>query len=588
MAAKRTFQILSAYVSRKDKWNMAVILVLFVMASFLEVFGLASLIPVIQAAIDPSVIQVKWYIKPVYDFFGFESEQMFLLFLVIGIFGFFLFKNLFMLGVKYKQLKFTSDLSLKIIKQQFQKYYSLDYWKFNQIGVSTIMNHVNRIPEVFSSNYLYNYFQVFTEVIVITTIVTGIAIYKPILFLMMTLLLGPATWLTYSSLKGKIQEYGNKLDSLMPEGYSLINDSFKGYADLKLAGKEDQFMNKYFENREKVYDLKVITGVLNDIPLKAIELIAISGIVLIFVYSLFISSQPEEILVLLGIFVAASYRVMPSVNRILSSMMSIKNNQYSVDRLELYKDYIEKLKSSHTHISKTIPFQESIEFCELCFSYPDNSENLLRNINFKVRHGEKVGFIGRSGSGKTTLMNILLRFYEETFGCIKVDGIELTHDYHDSWRKKIGYVRQDVFILDGSIEENIVLGDSLVDDQKLERAVELASLRDVVKDLPEGVKTHVGEGGARMSGGQKQRIGIARALYHEAEILVFDEATSALDSETEHEITEAINKLTETNITLFIIAHRITTLKDCDCIYELSNGEIIGRHNYFELAETVV
>lgn len=563
---------------------MTGILALFLIASFLEVFGLASLIPVIQAAMDPSVIQEKWYIKPVFDFFGFESEQMFLLFLVIGIFVFFLFKNLFMLGVKYKQLKFTTDLSLKIIKRQFEKYYSLDYWKFNRIGVSTIMNHVNRIPDVFSSNYLYNYFQVFTEVIVIATIVVGIAIYKPILFLLMALVLGPATWLTYTSLKGKIQEYGENLDSLMPEGYSLINDSFKGYADLKLTGKEDMFMGKYYANRRKIYDLKVISGVLKDIPTKAIELIAISGVVLIFVYSLFISSQPEEILVLLGIFVAASYRVMPSVNRILSSMMAIKNNQYSVDRLELYKDYIEKLKSGYSNESKAISFEDTIEFSNLYFSYPDSDESLLQNINFKVHRGEKVGFVGRSGSGKTTLMNILLRFYEETSGCIKVDGVELTHEYHDSWRKKLGYVRQDVFIMDGNIEENITLGDKKTDHQKLERAIDLASLRDVVDELPDGVKTHVGEAGSRMSGGQKQRIGIARALYHEAEILVFDEATSALDNETEREITDAINKLSGTDITLFIIAHRVTTLKDCDRIYELSKGEIIGQHSYYELA----
>lgn len=444
------------------------------------------------------------------------------------------------------------------------------------------------MPEVFSSNYLYNYFQLFTEFIVITIIVLGIAIYKPILFILMVIVLGPTTWIIYASLKGKIQEYGNSMDTLMPEGYSLVNDSFNGYADLKLTGKSQKLMGKYFKNREKVYNLQVKSGVLNDLPAKAIELIAISGIVLIFIYSLFISSQPDQILVLLGIFVAASYRIMPSVNRILSSLMSIKNSQYSVDRLELYKDYIKKAEAARTGVSKPIDFYDSIKFQNLGFSYPDASERILKNINFEVKRGEKVGFIGRSGSGKTTLINILLRFYEETEGYIEVDGNPLTHEHLDAWRRKLGYVRQDVFILDGTIEENITLADMNVDAERLSRAIQLASLKDVVAELPDGVKTHVGEGGSRMSGGQKQRIGIARALYHKAEILIFDEATSSLDNETEKEITEAINKLSETDITLFIIAHRITTLKDCDRIYELSKGKLTGQLSYNELSQSVI
>lgn len=588
MKIKGTFKILLSYLDREDRWSAILILFLLFVVSFLEVIGLASLIPVLQIAMDSSAIQENYYIKSIFDFFGFKSDQAFLLVTVLGIFTFFLFKNVFMLFVKYKQLKFTTSLSLKIIKKQFEKYYSLDFWKFNKVGVSTILNHVNRVPEVFSSNYLYNYFQLFTEFIVITIIVLGIAIYKPILFILMVIVLGPTTWIIYASLKGKIQEYGNSMDTLMPEGYSLVNDSFNGYADLKLTGKSQKLMGKYFKNREKVYNLQVKSGVLNDLPAKAIELIAISGIVLIFIYSLFISSQPDQILVLLGIFVAASYRIMPSVNRILSSLMSIKNSQYSVDRLELYKDYIKKAEAARTGVSKPIDFYDSIKFQNLGFSYPDASERILKNINFEVKRGEKVGFIGRSGSGKTTLINILLRFYEETEGYIEVDGNPLTHEHLDAWRRKLGYVRQDVFILDGTIEENITLADMNVDAERLSRAIQLASLKDVVAELPDGVKTHVGEGGSRMSGGQKQRIGIARALYHKAEILIFDEATSSLDNETEKEITEAINKLSETDITLFIIAHRITTLKDCDRIYELSKGKLTGQLSYNELSQSVI
>ncbi|NBC27054.1 MAG: ATP-binding cassette domain-containing protein [Bacteroidetes bacterium] len=584
---KSSYRIIASYLDKSDKRNVVLILVLFFIASFLEVFGLATLIPVIQIAMEPAIIQEKSYIKPVFDFFGFESENAFLLFLVGCIFFFFLFKNVFMMAIRYKQLSFSTDLSLKIIKKQFEKYYSLDFWKFNQVGVSTILNHVNRVPEIFTTKYLFNFFQVFTEVVVASTIIGAVALYQPVLFLLMMGVLGPSTWLIYSSLKSKTQELGDRLDALAPVGYSMINDAFKGYVDLKLTRKEDKFLEKYYLNRKKAYRLKVWAAILNELPVKAIEMIAIGGVVLIFLYSLVISSSPEQILVLLGVFVAAAYRIMPSVNRILSSLMTIKNNQYSVEHLELYKDYLSKIENRREDGSEELTFHDRVDVQGLGYSYPDSDKKILKNITFTVQKGESVGFIGRSGSGKTTLMNILLRFYEETEGRILVDGTPITHRHVESWREKIGYVRQDVFILDGSIEQNITLGDENPDPEEVRRAVELASLTEMVKTLPDGLHTHVGENGSRLSGGQKQRVGIARALYHKAELLVFDEATSALDNQTEKEITASINRLSETNITLFIVAHRVTTLKQCDKIYELGDGELINEHSYDDLIAVV-
>lgn len=572
------------FISKSDRRGAYYLIFLFVLVSFVNVFGIASIIPIIQVAANPEAIHEKLYLKKMYEFGGFSSESTFLLSMIIGLFLFFLGKNVFSMYVSYKQLKFSTGISLKIIKSQFEKYYNLDYWLFNQIGSSTIINHVNRTPEQFSNYYLSNLFQILSEAFIVIFIVLGIALYKPVLFLIMVAILGPTTLIIYFSLKNKSQELGEKMDGLMPEAYSLLNDSFMGYVDLTLAGKEDQFQEKFYKNRNTYYRHMIWSSLIKKIPPKIIEVIAISGIVLIVLYSILLSGQPGEILTLLGVFVAAAYKLMPSVNRILSSFMGLKNSQYALDNIEKYKDDISKPPEEQLDLD----FNKTIEFEDLGYTFPDADEPVLKNINIKINKGEKIGFVGISGSGKTTLMNIILRFYEETEGNIKIDGTTLTEHHLKSWRSMLGYVRQDIFIMEGTIQDNITLGDSEIDEDRLYKSLEHASLKDFINSLPEGVNTEVGEKGSRLSGGQRQRLGIARALYHEAKVLVFDEATSALDNQTEQEVTKSINRLSDTDYTLFIVAHRITTLKNCDRIFELSEGEIIAEHKYEDLIRSVV
>ena len=213
---------------------------------------------------------------------------------------------------------------------------------------------------------------------------------------------------------------------------------------------------------------------------------------------------------------------------------------------------------------------------------------MLQDISLTIGKGEKIGFIGSSGSGKTTLMNVLLRFYTEQQGRILVDGQPLTARHLQAWHGLIGYVKQDTFLMQASIQDNITLGDTQVDQARLRYSIEQASLQEFIAGLPQGAATLVGERGSKLSGGQRQRIGIARALYKRTQILMLDEATSALDNETEREVNEAINKLAQTDITILIIAHRITTLRECDRIYELSQGRLVAQHQYRDLVQTVI
>lgn len=424
----------------------------------------------------------------------------------------------------------------------------------------------------------------FGELFVVLFIVVSIIAYNFTLFLCIIATVAPATWIIYYSLKNRSNILGRALDRVIPQVYASLNNSIFGYIDIKLSGKDEEFQKRYMENIRKYHDITLRSGFLAMIPLRGYEIVALLGIVVIFIYLKFVTgSNGSDALVL---FAAAAYRLMPSLNRIVNSLMYIKRSQTTVENLDFRNDALTGIKSEVPQ--SEIYFNDCIEFRNVSFRFPESNKYVLKNISLKIKKGEKVGFVGTSGSGKTTLMNLLLRFYKETEGEIFVDGKKLTDENIQSWRRMIGYVKQDIFIIDGSIKENIAFGENHIDEALLRKAVKQSSLEELVLSLPEKYDNPVGEKGNKLSGGQRQRLGIARALYRDAQVLVFDEATSALDTETETEVTEAIDRLSDVHKTIFIIAHRITTLKNCDRIYELKEGEITGIHSYAELIEKVI
>lgn len=576
----------SHYLTKEQKKKMGLFILALLMTSVLDVVGLAAIIPVIQIATDHSMIETNYYISMVYNFLGFESVSSFLLFLIIGVFSLFLFKNVVVILVDYRRVKFIASVTVSIADNQFSKYYGLKFWQFKNLGASKVINYVNATPQKYCYAFLSSLFKIMAEFFVISLIILGIAIYQPVLFFILTIVLGPTAILIYQGLKNKTKKIGEEMDELRPEAFSSIYDSFAGYVDVKLADKQKYFQEHFLKVKKDFLDLKALSRVYKKLPPKAVETIAILGVVLIFIYSLYFSSQTANVLTLLGLFVAAAYRLMPSITRILSSFMTLKKTQYALDNLEIYRE--KKYQEEVSTKTKPITFKNDIKISDLDYSFPDAKLRTLKNISFRVKKGERVGIIGSSGSGKTTLMNILLGFYKPGKGLIRIDGEPLAKQNILSWRKMIGYVRQDVFIMKGTLKENITLAEEDVNIEQLNKAVEQASLKEFVDGLSDGMNTYVGEGGSRLSGGQKQRVGIARALYHKAEILFFDEATSALDNKTEREVTQAINNLSDTDVTLFIIAHRVTTLKECDRIYELKNGEISGIHQYQEVIADVI
>jgi ABC-type multidrug transport system fused ATPase/permease subunit len=423
-----------------------------------------------------------------------------------------------------------------------------------------------------------------SETIIVLLIVGGIAIYDFKLFVFISIIIGPATWIIYRLLKNKSSHIGLAMNKILPQSMGTLNQTVNGYIDIKLADVEGFYKEKFLRLQKSYHALNMKSYLHNLIPMRANEMVALSGVILIFIYAIFLTDNTSSAIVMVSLFAAATYRLMPSLNRIISSMVYIQKNLGALENLNLYQDEIKVTEGNQ----EVIKFNESINLESILFKFPNTSKNIINDVSLSIKKGEKIGFIGSSGSGKTTLINILLKFHNEYEGSIKIDNVVLNDQHLKSWRKLIGYVKQDIFLMDASIMDNITFNDSQPDEQRLKDAIEQASLTSFINNLPEGLNTRIGERGSTLSGGQKQRLSIARSLYRNAEILIFDEATSALDNQTEQEVSDAIDQLSNTHKTIIIIAHRLTTLKNCDRIYELKDGKIAAVHQYSNLIKNII
>lgn len=577
---------LRMHLDKTQKRKMMLLIILIFLSAMMDVFGLASILPLVKLATEPEVIHSNEYLNAIYTGMNFQSEKSFLLFMILGVLGFFVVKSVFGIFVNYLETRFSANIAHSITRKQFNKYFNMEFHRFSSLKSSVMIHHILNNPLSYVTWVVMPFIMLISEFFIVALIISGIAIYDIKLFGFIAVIIGPATWLIYAVLRNRITNIGEEMNKLQPQSMGALTQTIGGYIDIKLANRETYYRDVFLNIQRRYHDLNMSSYLPNLIPLRANELVALLGVVLIFIYAIFITDNQKAAIMMVSLFAAAAYRLMPSLNRIISSMMYIRKNLTALKNLMIFPELAHEIKGS-TNLEK-IKFEESIELHDLYFRFPNAKEDMLKGLNMKIRKGEKIGIVGASGSGKTTLMNVLLRFYEEQKGEIRVDGVRIREDNTRNWRNMMGYVKQDIFLIDGSIRDNITFGDEHPDEERLMQAIRLASLDTLVQSLPMGVNTMIGERGSRLSGGQRQRISIARSLYRNAEILIFDEATSALDNQTEQEVSEAIDSLSDANKTIFIIAHRITTLRNCDRIYELDHGRISGVYQYQELLEKVL
>lgn len=580
---RRIYRVLTPPQRKKALLNAGLILG----NAFLEVFSLAAVLPFVALLLDSSVIRANPYLNRVFTFFGFGSETQFVLAAIILLLLLFILKNGIGVFIHYYQSRFAYDVSTELSKQAFGEYYAREYTRIADTSSSLPTRDVIFIPTEFSIYVLLAAITLLSEGLIFLLICTGVVLYDPRVFLLLSVVLSPALFLVYRLKKNKLERIGKLSEELKPLSIKYLFQGIYAYIDAKLYGKERYFQQRFNSLQGELNRNFARFNTLNALPARLLETIALLGMVAIVLYSLAVSDNRQETILLLGVYGAAAYRVMPSINRLLIAVMNIKTFQYTLNILEESRKPLPGLPPETLRPAAPLRFEKFIALHNVSFSYSDNPSFRLDRVNFMLKKGETVGLIGKSGSGKTTIIHILLRFLREQSGEVILDGRPLKPEDTAAWRNLIGYVKQAPFILDGSIKENVAFGEEAgeTDAERLALALEQAGLGDWIAALPRGIETQIGEQGAKLSGGQRQRIAIARALYRQSEILIFDEATSELDRETEREIVSAIESLSGQKKTILIVAHRVTTLRPCQRIYELKEGGVTGFYRYSDLWE---
>ena len=557
----------------------------------LDIFGLASILPIIHLTTHQELIFTNNYLHQAYQFLHFTSPINFILFIFFLSVIFFVVKNTIGIWISHSQIKFFYEIASNLSARKLKQFLNLDITAIVSTNSSVFATNISASPAELSSAIMLPLFSFFSELIVVLLIVIGIFIYDFKLLVLLSIILIPTVIIFYRLIRNRTYLMGLEKNNSRYYTFQYLYQIIHGYIDVVLMNKTSHYAKKFLEkNKQLNHSLTQLTFY-ETIPNRFIEVIAIFAIFMIFAYSAFMNIVDTGFITFLTIFIAAAYRILPSFNRIIISIVRIKANQITLDILEdIPNDPAtnDKIIFENDIEAISIPkFEKSIEIKNISYQYKGSTEIALSKISIQINKGDIIGFIGTSGSGKTTLFNILLRLLIEQEGELLIDGEPIVDSTLIGWRKMVGYVRQDYFLIDASFAENIAFGVSReeINEQKLKECIKLASLDDFLKTLPNGIETQIGEKGSKLSGGQKQRIAIARSLYHDSEIILFDEATSALDHETENEIIETINNLFVQKKTMLMIAHRYTTLKKCDRIYELKNGKIIAVHSYEELVK---
>ncbi|MEN8138896.1 MAG: ABC transporter ATP-binding protein [Bacteroidota bacterium] len=552
--------------SQFKKQGIISVILLFI-NSILELVGLASLLPLFMVILKENVVYENQYLNSIYNTLGYTSENAFIISIAGLVVLMIILKNIVGLLIQKYQTTYSYSIMEYFMIKLHKYYYKKGFLYFKETNSNIINRDIFGVPQRFAQSVVLGMFNLFNEVILLMLIVIAIVLYNPGILLLLVVTIVPVFVIFYKATKDKIAKLGEDFNKVSPEIGKSIFQSVFGYVDVIINGTYNFFQKRMTGNMAEFKRISVSRTIFNLVPTKLIETTMVLAIFAIITYGLLFMPSKESLAALLGVYAVAAYRIMPSINRIMIALNGLNESQYTLPVIEQVKDFEEEEVESVQSIS----FNKAISLENISFKYPNAGRNVIDNFNLRIKKGEVIGLRGQSGGGKTTLMNIVLGFLDPTSGELKVDGKVINNGSVAAWQKKLGYVQQEVYLLDASLAENIAFGIDVdkIDYDKVDKVIEQSSLSNLTGELEQGVNTRVGERGAQLSGGQRQRVGIARALYFDAEVLFFDEATSALDPQTEIEINESIKKLSHQGLTMMIIAHRETSLNNVDRIIEM-------------------
>ena len=573
---KSFFKIFKILTPKQLRICFALIFLMLVIAVF-EAFGIGLLYPLITIIGDPAYLEKHAEIAKIISYLGITTHKSLVIFLSLGLVFFYIFKNFLILFQGKLQIAFTLNNQADYTKRLYKYYINKPYLFHVDTNFSVILRNINLGCIIVFSQILTNTLIIITNIITMIVIWILLLIMDWVMAIVIAFILAPLMLGILNYFRKKINKYGTRQNECNVEYIKWLNQGFWSVKETKVMQKEAFFTEEFSKAFNEFTVIQKQFLFINRFPKCIIEMVCVGGILLLITFKMIFNTDPSSIIPALGVLALAAMRLMPCMNQITGLFNEIKFKMPFFN--EVYDDFIaiknEKKEdeiNSQTGKKERIPFNKEISVTNLTFGYPDTNKNVFENVSFTIPKGKFVGVVGPSGAGKTTFVDILLGLLQPSGGSINVDGKNIFENIQ-GWLDNVSYVPQSIYLIDGTIRENIAFGilPEDIDDERIEKVLKMAELYDFVQSLELKENTQCGDKGAKLSGGQKQRIGIARALYQNPSVLILDEATSALDTETEKQITETINKL-KGEITIIAIAHRLSTLENCDFKIKFENN----------------
>ncbi len=582
----QTLKKLLFLLSAHEKKKAGLLLIMILILSFLDMIGVASIMPFIAVLTNPSLLETNFFLKYMFQvssIFGVENSEEFMFFSGVLLFFILIFTLIFRAFVTYLQLRFTFLLEHSIGRRLVEAYLYQPYsWFLNRHSADlgkSILSETGKI----AGRGLGNLLDLVAKSTVTIAIIILLIVIDPKLALIVGLSLGGTYVLIYYSFNRYLKKIGKDNLKNNQLRFTAVSEAFGAVKEIKVGGLEQTYI-KNFSISSKIFALtQAYVKSISQLPRFFLECIGFGGVLLIILYSMSDTGSFNKALPIISVYVFAGYRLLPALQQMYSCFTQLT---FIVPTLDELSNDLRSLQFNEEKKNQTkLAFDKTIALKSVDYNYPNSSIKALKNISMNIAINSTVGLVGATGSGKTTLIDVILGLLEPQDGSLEIDGKLITKLNTKSWQRNIGFVPQHIYLSDDSVAANIAFGidHKDIDQQAIERASKVASLHEfIMEDLPMQYQTTIGERGIRLSGGQRQRIGIARALYHDPKVLIFDEATSALDGTTEKIVMNAINNLRK-DVTIIIIAHRLSTVKRCDKIYVLEKGKLKAQGNFDEL-----
>ena len=571
-------------LSRRERVQLGLIFLAMLVMAFLETVSVASILPFLSVAADPSKIQTNAWLSWSYDALGFTSTNGYLLALAGTALLALLLSNASMAATHWAQIRFAAERNHSLSVGLLRHYLARPYSFFLHRNSADLGKNILAEVELVTGQLLMPCLQAGAKAVVALAIIALLVLFDPLLALVVTTVLGGAYGAIYLYVRRGLTRLGKERLAANSARYKAAGEAFGAIKDVKLLGKEDAFLARFASPSMGYVRAAATAMIIGDTPRYVLEAVAFGGVLVIAVYLILRGEGLQQTIPVLGLYAFAGYRLIPSLQQAFLGFSKLRFGAPALDNLhrELTRETaapgakLADIQDSDRRRAGQLPLGERLELDGITFTYSGAHKPTLRDISLTIEANSTIGIVGPTGAGKTTLVDIILGLLRPQFGEIRVDGTPLTEAHLRSWQNSLGYVPQHIYLADDTIARNIAFGipNAQIDRRCVERATRIANIHAfVTQELPEGYDTVVGERGVRLSGGQRQRLGIARALYHNPSVLVLDEATSALDNDTEAAVMDAINALAGTR-TILMIAHRLTTLRACDAILRLRDGRL--------------